>query len=207
MELNVNVKPYIKVLVRKEFLYNFEKGHGEFEEGYIFAACAMKSRPLLFHVHLKSGAKFIRLPITAFCTKQDAPPVTNIGDLELWDCLSGNLTCMQYEYFKNYEVHVKLHDGIYSGIYVTTFDFIPSGGLEESPDQHKDFNLILLDNGNFALQPNNKLFFIDEHFTGSPTSIPDYKAIQEYFLVEREDFRDYSNDEGFYYNPAGKKLE
>lgn len=199
MELNVNVKPYIKVFVRKEFLYNFEKGHGEFEEGYIFGACAMKSRPLLFHVHLQSGAKFIRLPINAFCTDKEAPSVDNIGDLELWDCLSGDVTCMQYDYFKNYEVAVLLQGEVQGGRYITTFDFNPKGGFEETPDQHKDFNLIELDNGNLALQPNNRIFWIDEHFTGKPNKTPDYQAIQEYFLVERDDFRDFSKDNSFYY--------
>lgn len=200
MGFNVDVKPLIKVLVRKEFLHNFEEGHGEFEEGYIFGACAMKSRPLLFHVHLKSGAKFIRLPINAFCTKKDAP-LEVIGDLELWDCLASEVSCHQYNYFKNYEVLVKLKSGTHWGRYLLTFDFPPSGGLEETPDQHKDFNLIELENGNLALQPNNTLLWVDEHFTGKPTGVPSYKAMQKYWLVEREDFRDFSDDESYFYIP------
>lgn len=204
--MNVNIKPLLHVYVRKEFLYNLEKGHGEFEEGYIFGACALKSRPILFHVHLKSGAKFMRLPINAFCVKKEAP-LRQIGDLQLWDCLSGNMECITYDYFKNYEVSVRLGSGdILAGTYITTFDFLPEGGLEETPDQHKDFNLIELADGNFAIQPNNRILWVDEHFTGKTPPVPDYKVNQKYWLVERHEDLQVSDSDAFYYHKRGDKL-
>jgi hypothetical protein len=203
--MNVDVNPLIKVLVRKEFLYNFESGHGEFVEGYVFGATALKSRPILFHVHLESGAKFMRLPINAFCTKKDAPTLQT-GDLQLWDCLSNNMVCHPYSYFKNYEVKVKLgKSNVQDGRYITTFDFRDEGGFEGTPDQHKDFNLIELEDGNFAIQPNNRILWIDEHFTGQPEGVPDYKAIQKYFLVDRDDFKDFGNDNSYFYRIDGEE--
>lgn len=198
MSFNVDVKPYIKVFVRKEYLYNFKEGFGEFEEGYLFGATAITNRPLFFHVHLKSGAKVMRLPISAFCHKKEAPK-QKLGDLQLWDCLSSDMECHRYSYFIDYLAKVKLNDGkVYNGRYITTFDFKPEGGFEETPDQHKDFNLIALDNGNFAIQPNNRILWEDEHFTGEIKGVPKYKTIQTRFTLDNEQVQIDSDEEYFY---------
>lgn len=202
MSFNIDVIPYIKVLVRKEYLMNFESGHNEFEEGYIFGAVGITNRPMLFHVHLKSGAKVMRLPISAFCHKKEAP-VQALGILQLWDCLSTQITCHRYKYFKDYTPTVRFNDGtLQKGRYITTFDFKPEGGFEETPDQHKDFNLIALDNGNFTIQPNNRVLWHDDHFT-SDDGIPGYKTIETYFTLGEES-ANVGSDSNYFYMPEEK---
>ena len=40
--------PYIKCYVKKEYLYDLEKGHGEFEECVLIAVKSMQGRALMF---------------------------------------------------------------------------------------------------------------------------------------------------------------
>lgn len=203
MSFNVDVTPYIKVLVRKEYLMNSESGHGEYEDGYIFGAVGIVNRPILFHVHLSSGAKVMRLPISAFCHKKEAP-VQKLGELQLWDSLSNEIACHRYRYFQHYIAKVRLKDGsLHKGRYITTFDFKPEGGLEETPDQHKDFNLIALDNGNFTIQPNNRILWSDEHFADT-TEVPNYKTIETLFTLDDTDESNVSKDSAYFYNPIKK---
>lgn len=205
MSFNVDVVPFIKVFVRKEYLMNFESGHGEYEEGYIFGAVGIVNRPILFHVHLRSGAKVMRLPISAFCHIEGAPEA-KLGQLQLWDCLGSDMACHRYKYFNHYVAKVRLKDGTWEkGTYVTTFDFKPEGGFEETPDQHKDFNLIALDNGNFAIQPNNRILWVDEHFT-STEEVPKYKTIETLFSLDDTEEASVADSDNYFYVPKGEKL-
>ena len=40
--------PYIKCYIRKEYLYDLEKGHGEFEECVLISVKSMQGRALMF---------------------------------------------------------------------------------------------------------------------------------------------------------------
>jgi len=54
------------------------------------------------------------------------------------------------------------------GRYLMTFDWADdrmTSNLAETPDQHKCAHLIALENGNFALQPNNRVLLFDPSFT------------------------------------------
>ena len=44
--------PYIKCYVRKEYLYDLEKGHGEFEECVLIAVKSMQGKALIFEAYL-----------------------------------------------------------------------------------------------------------------------------------------------------------
>ena len=43
--------PYIKCYVRKEYLYDLEKGHGEFEECVLIAVKSMQGKALIFEAY------------------------------------------------------------------------------------------------------------------------------------------------------------
>ena len=44
-------------------------------------------------------------------------------------------------------------------------------GVSEHPDQHKAGHVIQLDNGNFAIQPNNRIRVFDPSFATKPNEI------------------------------------
>ena len=64
--------PHIKCWVRKEYLQDFEKGHGEFVEAVIVAVKSVQGRALIFEAYLPEyGACYDKLPIVAFVWKKD----------------------------------------------------------------------------------------------------------------------------------------
>lgn len=175
---------------------NHTSGKGEYVEAYLFGVASIKGRPLLFHVHTVDGAKVMRLPITALCWKPNGSEY-EVADLQLWDCLSGSVECIKYEYFRNYECSVKLgNNKVVNGMYLFTLDNLPEGGFEETPDQHKDFNFIMLDDGNFCAMPNNRILWKDKHFT-KINGVPDYKTITDLYMVESN--LNFSSDDNFFY--------
>jgi hypothetical protein len=54
----------------------------------------------------------------------------------------------------------------------------------EIPEEHKSFNLINLENGQFALYPNNRCRIYDISLTPEEPKIPDFKVSTEYYQVE-----------------------
>ena len=46
--------PYIKCYVKKEYLYDLEKGHGEFEECVLISVKSMQGRALMFEAYILS---------------------------------------------------------------------------------------------------------------------------------------------------------
>jgi len=63
--LNANIPP-LYAQIRKEFLYDNKKHHGEVEDCVIFGITSMGGRAILWHALMENGAIFYRLPITAF---------------------------------------------------------------------------------------------------------------------------------------------
>lgn len=151
--MNVNT-PLIYVTVRPEYI---SKSRRPFE-GVIFGACSLQGKALLFHVQLNNGAVYYRLPIDAFYWK----PVSKKGRLPLsklqpWDCASYEMEQIIYNWLQNQRVTcIKL--GI-KGSYLCTFDWSGKGTTAEVAHEHKCLHLIQLDNGQFALQPNNYLLW------------------------------------------------
>ena len=63
--LNANT-PVIYAQIRREYLYDLKKHHGEAEDCIIFGMASITGRPILFHAIMENGAVFYRLPISAF---------------------------------------------------------------------------------------------------------------------------------------------
>ena len=59
--------PPTKVYVKKQYLYDHQKGHGEFVEGVWVACKSIQGRALYFETYLPEyGALYDKLPISAF---------------------------------------------------------------------------------------------------------------------------------------------
>ena len=63
--LNANI-PVTYAQIRREYLYDLQKHHGEVEDCIIFGLSAITGRSILFHAIMENGAIFYRLPISAF---------------------------------------------------------------------------------------------------------------------------------------------
>jgi hypothetical protein len=165
--------------MKKEFLYNLTKGHGEFEPCVVFAVCSLESRALLFHVLLKNGAQYARVPIHALVHKKEAPSY-NLEELEVYDCMSYDVVVNEFDYLSDMRVNVFTKSGdVLKGRYMFTVDWYGSVPAE-APDIHKNCHIIELDNGCYAAQPNNRIIWQD----------PDGDAIvgRRDYLINRQDW-------------------
>ena len=79
--------PTITCYIRNEYLFNHEKGHGEFSFCDVHSVASMEKRVPLFEAFLENGVNWTRRPITAFCWKKDAP-VRKLEEHMYWDCFS-----------------------------------------------------------------------------------------------------------------------
>jgi len=84
--------PPIKCFVRREYLYNFEKGHGELEPCIWVSIKAIRGQVFRIESLLpRYGALYDKLPIQAYVWN------TKHGDLDydilqLWDCMGYRFT-------------------------------------------------------------------------------------------------------------------
>ena len=83
--LNANI-PIQYAQIKKEYLYDLKKHHGEVEDCIIFAIAAITGRPILFHAIMENGAIFYRLPISAFIQRGFQPKLFQPKDLMNWNC-------------------------------------------------------------------------------------------------------------------------
>ena len=82
--LNHNLPPF-SAYIRNEYLFDHEKGHGEFTFADVHTVNSLERRALLFECLLPNGVNWTRRPIHAFCWKKDAPKhPLNIH--QYWDC-------------------------------------------------------------------------------------------------------------------------
>jgi len=87
--LNANI-PVQYAQIKKEYLYDLQKHHGEVCDCIIFGISSITGRSILFHAIMENGAIFYRLPISAFIqrgfkylfTVDFAHPESNILDTD-----------------------------------------------------------------------------------------------------------------------------
>ena len=185
--------PDEKVYVRKEYLRDLQDGHGEFVEGVWVSAKSIPGRAFYFETYLPEyGAMFDKLPISAFVSEAKTPdPDLDLPNLQFWNCMDYGVTsaCKQFVASMEWEVRTR-HFGTLKGSYICTLDNYHANpdvldySTSEIPEEHKSFNLINLENGQFALYPNNRCRIYDISLTPEEPKIPDFKVSTEYYQVE-----------------------
>ena len=186
--------PPLECYVRKEYLYDFEKGYGEFEPCYWVSVKSIKGRALYFESYLTNyGAVYDKLPISAYVWKTDLneDELLPLDHLELWDAFSYNITVIEKSTLSNLDCRVYMKNKkFYIGNYLFTIDSCHSDpnelnvSLSETPNEHKSFNIIKLENGQFAAQPNNRVLYYDQSLTPKGIKIPDFKVSTTEFYCE-----------------------
>ena len=185
----------LKVFVRNEYMYQFKKGNGEFTEGVIVSVRCMPGQAALFQVLLDNGVMRDKLPSHALLTEAELPdPDLPFHYLQIWNCFSYRFTLTQLSYVYDTNVDVYMKDRQwYRGNYFATINWGSSDintdiTLAEDPLEHKSHHIILLENGQIALQPNNRVRWYEPSFvTKEFPSKPDYLVNKAWFNCEGYD--------------------
>lgn len=173
--VNISIPP-IECWIRTKFM-NAEDASVEprLAECQVFGMASVPGQTPLFHVLCDDGAIYWRAPLHALCWRPEAPEAA-LDDLVLWDSFSYHVHCHQFAMLKSkrmeYVTRAKERLG---GVYLFTLDWFGGdsfAGFAEHPGQHKCGHMIKLDNGNFALQPNNRLRVYDPNFVTKPLTYP-----------------------------------
>ncbi len=210
--LNANIPPEY-AQIRREYLYDGKKHHGEVEDCIVFGISCMSGRAILWHAIMENGAIFYRLPITAFIQRGFQPkdvPIRRLDELNLeffqllpavtlYDILSG-------QHGKYIGKDKKWHHGNY----LFTIDFAhPDSNIldtehSEIPHEHKCAHIIALHDGNYAAQPNNRIIWDLPSFTVKD-NIPDWKVQTNEWSVEDSGKWITEDTDKFFYEIEEKK--
>jgi hypothetical protein len=194
MAFLVHPLPPIPVYVRKEYLYDLEKGHGEFTPGIWISVKSTQYKALYFETLLTEyGALYDKLPLSAFTWKTDVDMdnYLDLDTLQLWDCFDYHLTVVEKPLLSRCEFFGK-DKQMHAGEYLFTIDnahpdnSVLDINFSEYDPEHKSFNIIKLDNGQFAAQPNNRIVWRDSSLTPDKLKQPDFKVCTQNYAVETE---------------------
>jgi hypothetical protein len=204
--LNASIPP-IYCQIRREYLYDLKLNKGETEDCVVFGLTSIPGRAVLFHTLLTNGAIFWRLPISAFIQKGfecSRVPNQNLVDLELWNSFSYYPSINSFDFLIGQKCkYLGVDKKFYAGEYLFTIDWAhPEPNIidtehSEIPQEHKCGHLLALDNGNYAIQPNNRILWNVPSFT-TASHWPDYKVQTSYWNVENKDFISEDSDRMFY---------
>ena len=185
--------PNTKVYVRKEYLMDFKVGHGEFVEGHWVTVKSMPGRAFYFETYLPEyAALYDKLPISAFVSEPNKPdPDLPLQDLQFWNAMDYGVTAIYKQFIgsMDFEILTRSHK-VMHGTYLFTLDNYHESADEidystsEIPEEHKSFNILELDNGQYAAYPNNRMRVYDNSLTPKQPKNPDFKVSTQFYQVE-----------------------
>jgi len=177
MYLNANI-PIIECYVRGNYLRDQKDSHDKYFSCAIFGFSSIPNQVPLFHYLMEDGGIWWRSPISAFCKKPGVKELP-LNELVMWDSFSYNvgvttfyeLAGCKMQYISRRKVKRK-------GTYLFTIDWCDGDynelnfGYSEKPDQHKCGHVLELEDGNYAIQPNNRLRVFDASMGTDPNEKP-----------------------------------
>ena len=187
-----NVPP-VKVWVRKEYLRDHRDGHGEYELGYWCTVKALTGRAFYFETFLPHvGCLFDKLPISAFVRSPETPVIDmSLENLQFWNCMDYGVTAINKGFVSSMDCEIFTRDhGLMRGQYLFTLDNyhanidVIDNNVSETPQEHKSHNCIALNNGQYALYPNNRMRLYDLSITPEDPQFPDFKVSTIEYQVE-----------------------
>jgi hypothetical protein len=186
--------PPVKCFIRKEFLYDFEKGHGELVPCWWVSIKSLRGQAFRIEAYLNEyGALYDKLPLHAFCWKPIVGEPLPLDHLQLWDSLSYDITVIKKAQLQSMKCKIKLKDGGWGyGEYMFTVDSAHPDfntldtGFSEDVEDHKSYNFVKLDNGQFAAQPNNRMLILEPSSNPKALKMPDFRVATKRWSVETE---------------------
>ena len=207
--------PYIKCYVKKEYLYDLTRGHGEFEECVLIAVKSMQGKALIFEAYLPNyGACFDKFPLSAFVWRTDIKPEEQLplGMIELWDAFSYDIQIWTKRMLRNCDVDIWVPGkGKVGGEYLFTIDSVHSDpnmintSVAEVPSEHKQINFGKLVNGQFFAQPNNRMLWDEQSLTPSELKTPDFKVASKYYFCEQDHKWVFGDSDDYFYKEKERK--
>ena len=200
--------PRVRCYIRKEFLYNFEKGFGEYVPCIWVSIKSMSRRAFFIESYLPEyGALYDKLPLEAYVSRNhdlDRDTFLPLDHLQIWDCLSYDMAVIEKSNLRGLKVKFFGKDKqFHFGNYLFTIDFASpesnrlDTSFSEGVEEHKSYNFIRLDNGQFACQPNNRCLWYDVSLVPAVLKTPDFKIPTEVYSVENH-AKWSAKDEWFY---------
>lgn len=193
--------PVVECYVRLSFMNQEDENITDIIECQIFGMTSIPGQTPLFHFICDDGAIFWRMPIHAFCHKKNAPK-KQLADLVLWDSFSYNINITCFDLLKNKKIsYADRSKNIECGQYLFTIDWFGDkyfNGFAETPGQHKCGHFLALDNGNFAIQPNNRIRIFDPNFVTKDSLYPRKIANKLYSSEHTSKWRTEDSDEYLY---------
>ena len=194
MFLVANLPP-IHCFVRREFLYDFKSGQGEYEPCIWVSIKSLRSQAFRIEAYLpRYGALYDKLPLHAYVSRNidlDPKKFLPLDTLQIWDCFSYDIAVIQKAFLRNLscKFYAKSKE-FYQGDYMFTVDNAAPDlntldtSYSECPEDHKSFNFIQLENGQYAAQPNNRCIFFDAASNPKQMLFPDFKVATKKYVVE-----------------------
>jgi len=210
--------PPVQCFIKKEYLYDLEKGHGELTPCIWVTVKSIKGRALYIESLIPEyGALYDKLPLSAYVWKADFNEEEHylLDFLEIWDAFSYNISVLEKASLKGLRCKVFMKNKQWAhGTYMFTIDSCHSEpnelntSLSETPNEHKSFNIIKLDNGQFAAQPNNRIIWFEQSLIPIEVKTPDFKvSTKEYSVEISEKWSAGSQNKYFYEIEEGNKSE
>ena len=197
--------PPVRCFVRREFLYDHHQGHGELEPCVWVSLKAIRGQVFRIESLLpRYGALYDKLPLHAYVWQESDLPQLPIDQLQLWDCMSYTYTIHEKTALRNLGVKFYGKDRQWHyGHYMFTVDFCADAmnvdtTFTETADEHKSFNFIKLDNGQYATQPNNRCIWYDQSLIPAETRTPDFRVATQTYSVDGS--RKWSAGEDWFYD-------
>jgi len=189
--LNHNITT-LTCYIRNQFLFNHEKGHGDFTLADVHSVASIEKRVPLFEAFLENGVNWTRRPINAFCWKIDAE-VLPLNEHIYWDCFSSYIDVQVRARLSGLRADLISITGIKrQGVYLFTLDWsfenrsMLNTNFSETPE-HKCGHLFKMDDGNYFIYPNNRIVWYDDAWTlNRITKNPGYKIDMNIYSVENK---------------------
>jgi hypothetical protein len=201
--MNYNI-PSFKAYIKRSHMTKTETD--ELDHCYVFGIQSMGGKVLTFHVMTDYGAMRSRVPIDAIVWKKggDLP----VHFLQLWDCFSEEASVVCFDYLKGKRCQALMKDRSWMwATYMFTVDWYDNPYSEE-PTDYKSGHLLKADNGQFLLQPNNRIKWADMNFITKDFPVPPQTFKVDTELVSVESFSDrwVSGDSDSYYYDINEKV-
>lgn len=124
----------IACYVRREYLYDFQQGFGEYEPCYWVSVKSIPGRALYFESFLTQyGALYDKLPLSAYVWRTDAKAseLHPLDTLEIWDAFSYHITVLEKRTLHGLRCKTLLKDKeLHNGTYMFTIDSCHSDSNE-----------------------------------------------------------------------------
>lgn len=198
--LNHNL-PLTSCFIRNEFLFNHEKGHGEFTTANIHSVSSVEGMVPLFEAFLENGVNWTRRPIHAFAWKKDAE-VLPLTEHVYWDSFSPYIDVQVRARLYPLSAELISITGVKRlGVYMFTLDWSHENKVMldtnfSETTEHKCGHFFRMDNGNYFIYPNNRIIWIDKAYTFNRIDKnPGYMIDRNIYTVDSA--RGYFTDESY----------